>query len=147
MASYVYSLDRIDYSGTFSKDKIFYINHTDQSHLSRNKSQNIYKSENQEIYQGLTEDDRSSRYEREIYNDFNELDLKTLVDYFENPEVMDLFKEFKEVEEKKAEKDAIEIESELDLRKRIRNLDLKSISKIESKELNLLDYIGFVDED
>ncbi len=137
----------IDYSGTFSKDKIFYINQTDQTHLSRNILQNIYKDDNQEIYQGLNEDDKSSRYERENYNDFNELDLETIVDYLENPEIMDLFKEFKEVEEKKAEKDTIEIESELDLRKRIRNLDLKPITKKESKELNLLDYIGFVDED
>jgi len=75
------------------------------------------------------------------------LDLKTLTNYLENPEVMDFFKEFKKIEEKKPKKELVEIESELELRKRIRNLDLKPITKKESKELNLLDYIGFVNEE
>ena len=139
--------DSIDYSGTFGKDKIFYINHTDQTHLSRIMTRNIHEDQNQAIYHRFTKNDKASRYQREDYNDFNELDLKNLVNYLENPEVMDFFKEFKNIEEKKPEKDTIEIEPELELRKRIRNLDLKPITKKEIKEHNLLDYIGFVSED
>jgi len=139
--------DSIEYSGSFSKDKIFYINHTDQTHLGKIVTENINKDENQEMKQGLTEDDKSSFHKSENYTDFNEMDLETIVNYLENPEIMDLFKEFKDIDEKKVEREPIETESEIDLRKRICDLELKPILNKESKEHNLLDYIGFIDED
>ncbi|MBD3196747.1 MAG: hypothetical protein GF317_16945 [Candidatus Lokiarchaeota archaeon] len=59
---------------------------------------------------------------------------------------MDIFKHVKEKDKEKVEtKEKLDLS--LELRKRIKNLDLKPISKEKLEDINLLDYIGFIDEE
>ena len=45
------------------------------------------------------------------------------------------------------EKEKVEIELDLMLKKRILDLELKPIKKKEAKDFSLIDYIGFIDGD
>lgn len=135
----------LDYPGTFSRKELFYINHSDQTLQSSTFFENLDKYDNQETFQEITEEDKTSVYKQEKVNDFNEIDIDSLVDFPEIQETIDIFRKFEEIEEKFEEEKAPKIELEMELRKRILKLNLKPIEKKQSEDLNLLDYIGFVD--
>lgn len=138
--------DSINYPGTYSKKELFYINHTDKTFLKSKFSKNLNKYENQEIIPGLTEENESSLYKKEKTYDFDENNVKSTFNFPEIQETIDVFKKIEENEGKHKEEETLKIELEMDLRKRILNLNLKPIEKKDSKDLNLLDYIGFVDK-
>lgn len=126
----------LDYTGTFSKRELFYINHSDMT-IPRNKFyENLDKYSNQEIYSIINLENKSSLFKKEKINDFNE--IGSIVDFPEIQDITEIFRKIKEEDEKFKEDESLKDELEIELRKRILNLKLNPIEKKESQDVNLL---------
>jgi len=69
------------------------------------------------------------------------------VDFPESQDTIDIFKSIEKKEDAQLKKEYKKVDLEQELRNRILKLDLKPIKKEEYEDINLLDYVGFVDKD
>ena len=138
--------DSLNYPGTFSERELFYINHKDDTFLKLKSYENFDKYENQKFYPEITEEYKSSFFKKEKVNDFDEFHPQSDINFPEFQEISEIFRKFEENEENLKEEYAIKISLDMELRKRILNLKLNPIEKKESEDMNLLEFIGYVDK-
>jgi len=136
--------DSFKYPGTFSKRELFYISHTDDAFIIPKSIEKLNDYENQLTYPDLTKENKSSIFIKQKINDFDEFFPQSDINFPEIQEISEIFRKFEENEENLKDEYITKISIDLELRKRIRNLKLNPIEKKESKNMNLLDFIGYV---
>lgn len=137
--------DTLDYPGTFGREELFYINHTDKSY-QKNLFKHINEDKNQERYQNLREKDRSNDEKISTLIEPNNSILYEKIELPEIQETVDIFKNV-DIKKDKIEEVKKKVDLEQNTKDRILSLDLKPIKKEHAEDINLLDYIGFIDED
>ncbi len=140
--------DGLNYPGSFNKRELLYINHTDKTYLKSEFFENERNEDQKLADEFIHKVETTSSRESEI-NKIDDNTNEMREDYPELQETVDIFKRVKKdqnvEEKKKASSEVIDLDQEL--KDRILKLDLKPITIEKKKKINLLEFIGFVDED
>lgn len=138
--------DKLDYPGTFSKKEIIYINHTDKTYEREHQFDEDKKQE-QKNNEKFDQELKATSDQKIMMNEIDVNNFELINELPEIQETIDIFKRVEEKEKSKIEDEAKIYDLEPYLRDKILKLDLKPISKEKREDINLLEYIGFVDKD
>lgn len=138
----------INYSGTYNKKEIIYANHTDKTH-QKDISEIFEKYGTQKIDLDLNKFDYYFTKEGKDFQYFGDRILKPSISFLEETEDILTISKEKEIISTQTDitKGKLKEKIELELIRRIQNLEIKPIDDRNKKDLNLLDYIGFVDKE
>ncbi|KKK40333.1 hypothetical protein LCGC14_0786510 [marine sediment metagenome] len=138
--------DTLDYPGNFSKQELLYINHTDKTYQGSEFPENE-KNENQDLLSQLKQDVKTTSNQKIILNEIDKNAFELKSEFPEIEETIDIFKCVVEKEDRVKKVDIKTLDLDQELRNRILKLVMKPITKEKADDINLMQYIGFVDKD